>query len=1192
MRLRDDDRAQSIQVGAVLLFAVLIIAFSSYQAFVVPNQNRAVEFNHNQQVRDQMQDLRNELVSIHGETATRSVTLTLGTRYPGRLAAVNPGPPSGTIRTIGTRPDSVNLTVANAEATGETGDFWTGVDNRTYNTGGVVYQPNYNVYGNAPLTIYENSVLYNQFRDSNLTASGQTLVDDETISVVTVNGSVSQTRTGSTSLDLRPVSTSTTTVPVTNASATENVTITTATQLPESRWETLLESQLDENGGHVVDYDIDPIDGSQFGMLWIELEPNVNYRLRMTKVGVGAGVAAEGSAYLTDVAGNGTRLDVDDTTTVTLELRDAYNNPITDTQVNASTQTGSMRPQQALTGDEGEVAFTYDSTGVTGGQWVDLDFSIVTDPGATFDSTTTDNVTMQVYVRSPPSASSGGGGGVYTTAWDRPPYSSARIASGELPIGADRGLPLRMQATDGGSTVANAEVDYAVNDSAVATYSNDTGRTDASGYNVTDLVWQGDGYLRAYATTDATGDRFNATIDRILYDSFEDPAETLSSNGWTYNDSGDAGNGGGGVKAIGGDADDGTRAAYINGDGSTGGDRAVEQDYSLNTSEYDGLTITYAAIETASPDDPDIPGPSGYNPNENLRLQYRASDGSWVTVDNVSSQADSGLPVSYVRRATIENVANASHSNFALRFRQGQTTSDDEWKIDSVALVGLAVEDRVADLNQDPVAEFTYSPTSPATGETVSFDAANADDPDGSVASYDWDFTSDGTDDASGRTATHSYGSTGTYTATLRVTDDGGDTNTTTRTISVSGATGGFQSVGAVNILPSTTGQNQTFTFTPDQDIPGSTDVTITLDDPQRLSPLQVDYQGSAGTTVGSVPNKNKNPDTASITWRAPSGGVTAGTQVRVWVNQVKTGAESSQSDPYDVTFTRADSGSSATAAFSVGQNAGGSELTNLAVDDLDANTNDQTQTIQFEPTTDIAADEQISISLVDPQGNGVEYQGSLGNADVNINVANASYTDQNTDNASIRLRADSSGIAANTVVEIDVSGLDTGAMNGAPYEVGFSRGDAGTASTTFGATQAGYVSTIGGSVGSVSGGNNIIEFDLTNSGGASTSITAISVDSSDTSATYVEEDTGPGDQDSIEFEGGGGQLDVNLTIGDPATALDTDATIGSGVTETFTLGQFRDGAGNSGTVNMNNQQVTITLTFGDGSTKQYVLNT
>jgi hypothetical protein len=786
MRLRDDDRAQSIQVGAVLLFAVLIIAFSSYQAFVVPNQNRAVEFNHNQQVRDQMQDLRNEVVSIHGETATRSVTLTLGTRYPGRLAAVNPGPPSGTIRTIGTRPDSVNLTVAHAEAAGESGDFWTGVENRTYNTGGVVYQPNYNVYGSAPLTVYENTVLYNQFRDSNLTASGQTLIDDETISLVTVNGSISQTRTGSTSLDLRPVSTSTTTVPVTNASATENVTITTATQLPKSRWDALLDTQLNENGGHVVDYDIEPIDGSSFDMLWIELEPSVTYRLRMTKVGVGTGVADAGSAYLTDVAGNGTRLDVDDTTTVTLELRDAYNNPITDAQVNASTQTGSMRPQQALTGNEGEVSFTYDSTGVTGDQWVDLDFSIVTDPGATFDSTTTDNVTMQVYVRSPP-ASNGGGGGVYTTAWDRPPYSSSRITSGELLAGADRGLPLRMQATDGGSTVANAEVDYAVNDSAVATYSNDTGRTDASGYNVTDLVWQGDGYLRAYATTDATGDRFNATIDQILDESFEDPAETLSSNGWTYNDSGDSGNGGGGVRAIGGDADDGTRAAYINGSGSTGGDRAVEQDYSLNTSEYDGLTITYVAIETASPDDPDIPGFGSYDSNENLKLQYHASDGSWVTVDNVSSQVDSGLPASYVRRATIENVANASHSNFALRFRQGQTTATDEWKIDSVALVGLAVENRVADLNQDPVAEFTYSPASPTTADTVTFDAANADDPDGSVTAYEWDFTDDGTYEATGRTATHSYATSGSDTAVLRVTDDSGETNTTTRVVAVSG---------------------------------------------------------------------------------------------------------------------------------------------------------------------------------------------------------------------------------------------------------------------------------------------------------------------------------------------------------------------------------------------------------------------
>ena len=37
-----DERGQAIQIGAVLLFGLLIISFASYQAFVVPNQNKQI----------------------------------------------------------------------------------------------------------------------------------------------------------------------------------------------------------------------------------------------------------------------------------------------------------------------------------------------------------------------------------------------------------------------------------------------------------------------------------------------------------------------------------------------------------------------------------------------------------------------------------------------------------------------------------------------------------------------------------------------------------------------------------------------------------------------------------------------------------------------------------------------------------------------------------------------------------------------------------------------------------------------------------------------------------------------------------------------------------------------------------------------------------------------------------------------
>jgi hypothetical protein len=54
-------------------------------------------------------------------------------------------------------------------------------------------------------------------------------------------------------------------------------------------------------------------------------------------------------------------------------------------------------------------------------------------------------------------------------------------------------------------------------------------------------------------------------------------------------------------------------------------------------------------------------------------------------------------------------------------------------------------------------------------GLDISVDGANSIDPDGAIASYEWDF-GDGTT-ASGATVSHTYADYGTYTVTLTVTD-------------------------------------------------------------------------------------------------------------------------------------------------------------------------------------------------------------------------------------------------------------------------------------------------------------------------------------------------------------------------------------------------------------------------------------
>ena len=115
------DRAQAIQLGALLLFAILIINLSLYQVFVVPDQNGEIEFKHNQQAQEEMKIVRNTVfqTSVTGTDLTTSVQL--APQYPSRTVFVNPGPPSGSLRT-----ESLgNVSFSGIEPTDEeTRQFW------------------------------------------------------------------------------------------------------------------------------------------------------------------------------------------------------------------------------------------------------------------------------------------------------------------------------------------------------------------------------------------------------------------------------------------------------------------------------------------------------------------------------------------------------------------------------------------------------------------------------------------------------------------------------------------------------------------------------------------------------------------------------------------------------------------------------------------------------------------------------------------------------------------------------------------------------------------------------------------------------------------------------------------------------------------------------------------------------------
>jgi len=71
-----------------------------------------------------------------------------------------------------------------------------------------------------------------------------------------------------------------------------------------------------------------------------------------------------------------------------------------------------------------------------------------------------------------------------------------------------------------------------------------------------------------------------------------------------------------------------------------------------------------------------------------------------------------------------------------------------------------------------PVADFVWSPSEPEVDEVVTFDASASLPVGGEIVSYEWDF-GDG-NHATGEIVTHAYGSAGTYTVTLNLTDSEG----------------------------------------------------------------------------------------------------------------------------------------------------------------------------------------------------------------------------------------------------------------------------------------------------------------------------------------------------------------------------------------------------------------------------------
>lgn len=164
-----------------------------------------------------------------------------------------------------------------------------------------------------------------------------------------------------------------------------------------------------------------------------------------------------------------------------------------------------------------------------------------------------------------------------------------------------------------------------------------------------------------------------------------------------------------------------------------------------------------------------ITSPSSYN------------DGTWHHM--VATQGANGM-VLYVDGSSVGTNPQTQAQPYTGYWRVGGDTS---WggssnyfagSIDEVAIYGVQlsaaqvaahVSASPAAPNQQPVAAFTNS----CNAGKCNFDASTSGDPDGSIATYSWNF-GDNTSAGAGSTPTHEYAESGSYVVKLTVTDNRG----------------------------------------------------------------------------------------------------------------------------------------------------------------------------------------------------------------------------------------------------------------------------------------------------------------------------------------------------------------------------------------------------------------------------------
>lgn len=166
-------------------------------------------------------------------------------------------------------------------------------------------------------------------------------------------------------------------------------------------------------------------------------------------------------------------------------------------------------------------------------------------------------------------------------------------------------------------------------------------------------------------------------------------------------------------------------------------------------------------------------------------IQFDAS-GTEGSVDEYRWDFGDGATTTTTKPSTEHTYTEAGSYTVTLTAASGDST--DEATLSVVAVEAPTAQPQVL-LDGEPVAPPGEVGNNPFVGDSVTLDGSESTaDPDQEIASYEWDVDGDGEPDATGETAQTSFDEAGRWLVDLTVTDDLGNTASSTQRVHVSDA--------------------------------------------------------------------------------------------------------------------------------------------------------------------------------------------------------------------------------------------------------------------------------------------------------------------------------------------------------------------------------------------------------------------